>query len=105
MISVLSELAIGPPEHFAIVGHSTLVLLVQFQPCKPIVLAELANTVYLMALATFDLLQNLLGLDCGLHRSLTAFAGPQDVEVGPSVVQKSWACPKLIRLEQAIDLT
>lgn len=99
LISVLSELSIVSPEHFAVVSNCTLVLLVQFQPREPVVLAELANTVYLMALSTLDLLQNLIRLDCSLHRCLTAFTGPQDVEVGPGVVQKRWASSKLIRLE------
>ena len=104
LISVLGELSIVSPEHFAIASHCTLVLLVQLQPGEPVVLPELTNTVYLVALSALDLLQNLVRLDCSLHRGLTAFTGPQDVEVGPGVVQKRCASCKLIWLEQTINL-
>jgi len=104
LISVLCELSIVSPEHFAIASHSTLVLLVKFQPRKPSLLLELTNTIYLMALSTLDLLQNPFRLDSSLHWSLTAFTGPQDVEVGAGVVQKRCSSCKLIRLEQTIYL-
>ena len=104
LISVLGELSIVSPEHFAIASHSTLVLLVQLQPREPVVLPELTNTVYLVALSTLDLLQNLVRLDRSLHRGLTAFTGPQDVEVGAGVVQKRCTSCKLIWLEQTINL-